>query len=94
VISSGGFFAYVEFPPAYANASSAIGLKRKQLGSEDVARVMGERLGVATLPGSFFMPDIESDVWDEIVDGEVLRQDRWLRCVLFSIADLGDTESR
>ncbi|ORY29560.1 pyridoxal phosphate-dependent transferase [Naematelia encephala] len=88
VDSIGGYFAYVSFPAAYLHASSVLGLKRKQLGSEDVARVLATRVGVVTLPGAFFMPPLNADdVWEEIVDGDMLRQDRWLR---FAVANVED----
>jgi hypothetical protein len=57
-----------------------LGLKRKKLGSEDISRVLALRFGVVTLPGGFFMPGLENDeVWEGIVDGEVLREDKWRR---------------
>lgn len=88
VISSGGFFAYVQFPEDYIYASSILGLKRKKLGSEDVARVLALRCGVVTLPGSFFMPPLADDEqWDDILNGETLRQDKWLR---FAVANVED----
>ncbi|KIR25848.1 arylformamidase [Cryptococcus deuterogattii 99/473] len=88
VISSGGFFAYVQFPEDYIYASSILGLKRKKLGSEDVARVLALRCGVVTLPGSFFMPFVADDEqWDNILDCETLRQDKWLR---FAVANVED----
>jgi aspartate/methionine/tyrosine aminotransferase len=80
VISSGGFYAFVEFPRDYLHASSALGLKRKRLGSEDISKVLALRFGVVTLPGGFFMPSLTDDeAWDEIVDGEILREDKWIR---------------
>jgi aspartate/methionine/tyrosine aminotransferase len=80
VISSGGYYAYVQFPHDYLFASSTIGLKRKRLGSEDVAKVLAQRCGVVILPGAFFMPNLRDDeAWDAVVDGEKLREDRWLR---------------
>lgn len=81
-MSTGGYFAYVQFPDHYLTASSALGLKRKRLGSEDVARVMAVQCGVISLPGSFFMPRVADDeAWDQVKGGETLRDDRWLRWV-------------
>ncbi|WVQ83575.1 hypothetical protein IAT38_005716 [Cryptococcus sp. DSM 104549] len=88
VISSGGYFAYVQFPSDYLFASSVLGLKRKKLGSEDVARVLATRCGVVTLPGSFFMPALSDDeAWDEVVGGDAVREDKWLR---FAVANVED----
>ncbi|WVR04061.1 hypothetical protein IAU60_001060 [Kwoniella sp. DSM 27419] len=90
VDSIGGFFAYVSFPARFASASSVLGRKRKRLGSEDIAKVMAERIGLVTLPGSFFMPNLNDDqVWEQDVlkGGEALREDRWLR---FSVANVSD----
>lgn len=81
--SIGGFFAYVSFPEEYILASACIGLKRKRLGSEDVGKVLAERFGVVTLPGGFFMPDLET--LGSL--GEGLKQDRWLR---FAVANIED----
>ena len=81
VISQGGFYAYVAFPEEYKTASSALGLKRKRLGSEDIGRVMALRCGVLTIPGAFFSPAGEEL---EALAGEgadTLKEDRWLRCV-------------
>jgi len=78
----GAYYAYVSFPSDYLYASSTMGLKRKRLGSEDIAKTLAKKLGVITLPGSFFMPNIGDDeVWDEIIDGERMREDRWIRWV-------------
>ncbi|WVQ94423.1 hypothetical protein IAU59_001502 [Kwoniella sp. CBS 9459] len=90
VPSTGGYFAYVSFPSDYQYASSVLGLKRKKLGSEDVAKFLAEKVGVVTLPGSFFMPDLkDQDVWEEDVlpGGEVLKEDKWLR---FAVANVDD----
>ncbi|WVQ73868.1 hypothetical protein IAR50_003449 [Cryptococcus sp. DSM 104548] len=88
VIASGGFFAYAQFPQEYIHASSVLGLKRKRLGSEDVARILATKCGVVTLPGSFFMPSVGDDeAWEEVVGGERVREDRWLR---FAVANVGD----
>jgi aspartate/methionine/tyrosine aminotransferase len=78
VASSGGFFAYVSYPLEYITAGTVIGKKRK-LGSEDVARELASRVGVLTLPGAFFMPDLGSPVWEGLNGGEQLQEDRWLR---------------
>lgn len=78
VASKGGYYAFVSFPEEYLSASSSIGLKRKRLGSEDVAKVLGLRCGVIVLPGGFFMPDLEGEGWDE-VKADKLKEDRWLR---------------
>ncbi|OCF34593.1 arylformamidase [Kwoniella heveanensis BCC8398] len=90
VPSTGGYFAYVSFPSDYQYASSVLGLKRKKLSSEDIAKVLAEKVGVVTLPGSFFMPDLkDQDVWEEDVlpGGEVLKEDKWLR---FAVANVDD----
>ncbi|WVW79746.1 hypothetical protein I302_101716 [Kwoniella bestiolae CBS 10118] len=90
VVSIGGYFAYVSFPRDYVHGSSNVGLKRKRLGSEDIASIMARRFGVVTLPGSFFMPDLnDGDVWERDVlrGGEGLREDIWLR---FAVANVGD----
>lgn len=78
--SSGGYFAYVSFPSEYLSASSSLGLKRKRLGSEDVAKGLAVKAGVVVLPGNFSMPDLEDvEVWEGVVGGQKLREDRWLR---------------
>lgn len=83
VESSGGYFAYVSFPSAFLKASSALGLKRKKLGSEDIAKALATRVGVVVLPGSFSMPDLEDDeIWEGVVGGQQLREDKWLRLVI------------
>jgi hypothetical protein len=83
VAASGGFYAYVSFPSDYLHASSALGLKRKRLGSEDIAKVLAKKCGVTVLPGAFFMPSTGDDeAWNEVVGGENLREDRWLRYVM------------
>ncbi|CAD6587214.1 MAG: hypothetical protein TREMPRED_004696, partial [Tremellales sp. Tagirdzhanova-0007] len=88
VVSTGGFFAYVQFPDHYLTAGSVLGLKRKRLGSEDVARVMAVQCGVICLPGSFFMPRVADDeAWNQVMGGEVLREDKWLR---FAVANVED----
>ena len=80
VCTMGGYYAYVSFPDHYRSASSALGLKRRQLGSEDIAKLLALRCGIIVLPGAFFMPNINDDeAWDEVVDGEKLREDRWIR---------------
>ena len=80
VASMGAYYAYVSFPSDYLHASSTMGLKRKRLGSEDIAKTLAKKFGVITLPGSFFMPNIGDDeVWDEIIDGDRMREDRWIR---------------
>ncbi|KAL7419837.1 hypothetical protein Q5752_005753 [Cryptotrichosporon argae] len=83
----GGFFAFVAFPEAYARASAALGIKRKHLGSEDIAKALALKAGVLVLPGSFFMPDLDSDVWDAVEGKEELMGDRWLR---FAVANVSD----
>lgn len=80
VASMGGYYAYVSFPSDYLHASSTQGLKRKRLGSEDIAKLLAKRCGVVVLPGSFFMPNVGDDeIWDRIIAGERLREDRWIR---------------
>lgn len=76
----GGYYAYVEFPSAYAN-SQALG--DGSVGSEEVAKYLATELGVICLPGSFFMPDFNDEIWKEIEDagGGELKADRWLRYV-------------
>ena len=75
VISSGGYFAYVQFPDHYLTIN-----KGKRLGSEEVAKILAEKCGVVVLPGGFIMPDVGDDgVWRRVVGGEVLREDKWLR---------------
>lgn len=82
VASSGGYFAYVSFPSEYLHASSNLGLKRKKLGSEDIAKGLAVKVGVIVLPGSFSMPDVDDDeLWEGVVGGQKLREDRWLRSV-------------
>ncbi|TXT11042.1 hypothetical protein VHUM_01793 [Vanrija humicola] len=89
VVSSGGYFAYVQFPAAYRERADALGLKAgESVGSEAVARALGERCGVVTLPGAFFMPPLEdAAVWDAIPEGDALRADQWIR---FAIANVSD----
>ncbi|KAK1920916.1 pyridoxal phosphate-dependent transferase [Papiliotrema laurentii] len=92
VAASGGFYAYVSFPSDYLHASSALGLKRKRLGSEDIAKVLAKKCGVTVLPGAFFMPSTGDDeAWNEVVGGENLREDRWLR---FAVANVEDNDVR
>ena len=80
VAAAGAYYAYVSYPEDYLHASSVLGLKRKRLGSEDVGKMLAERCGVITLPGAFFMPSIGDDEsWDNVVDGDKLREDRWIR---------------
>lgn len=70
----------MSFPDHYLTASSVLGLKRKRLGSEDIAKVLALRCGVVTLPGSYFMPPLGDDeAWEKIEGGETMREDRWLR---------------
>lgn len=91
VVSSGGYFAYVQFPEAYSTpeAAAALGVKAgDKVGSEAVGRALGERCGVVTLPGAFFMPPLEDDsVWAAIPGSEALRADQWIR---FAIANVSD----
>ncbi|KAK4689157.1 hypothetical protein P7C73_g919, partial [Tremellales sp. Uapishka_1] len=75
-VSSGGFFAYVQFPLEYKKTS------------EEVAKILASELGVITLPGSFFMPALEDPLWEELGDvGRLLKDDRWLR---FAVANVED----
>lgn len=76
----GGYYAYVEFPSDYTNRAETLGAGGR-VGSEDVARYLAQELGVVCLPGSFFMPESEDSVWEEIGDagGGELKADRWLR---------------
>lgn len=56
----------------------------EKVGSEAVARYLAEKLGVISLPGSFFMPDFrEEGSWGRIDEagGAELRADKWLRSV-------------
>nr|XP_018264389.1 arylformamidase [Kwoniella dejecticola CBS 10117]OBR86547.1 arylformamidase [Kwoniella dejecticola CBS 10117] len=90
VASIGGYFAYVSYPSDYSFASSTLGLKRKNLTSEDIAKILATKVGVVTLPGSFFMPPTSDDeAWenDVLKGGEILREDKWLR---FAVANVGD----
>ncbi|ORX36389.1 pyridoxal phosphate-dependent transferase [Kockovaella imperatae] len=91
VVSQGGFYAYVAFPEDYKTASSALGRKRKSLGSEDVAKVLSLQCGVLTLPGSFFCPSGEELEALEGAGTEQLREDKWLR---FAIANVDDEAVR
>lgn len=96
VVSSGGFYAYVEFPEGYAAAATnpkadkaaiaelALGGK---VGSEDVGRALATLCGVLTLPGCFFMPALDDPVWAHIQDGDAVRADRWVR---FAVANVSD----
>lgn len=82
VASVGAYSAYVAFPAAYARRREG-----QEGGSEAVAKVLGERVGVVVLPGSFFVPQEDGEqgmvferggqegerMWKE------LRGDRWLR---------------
>ena len=76
----GGYYAYVEFPSDYTKRAETLGAGGR-VGSEDVARYLAQELGVVCLPGSFFMPEFEDSVWEEIGDagGGELNADRWLR---------------
>lgn len=91
VLSSGGFYAYVEFPEAYTRAQSALGLAPDaKVGSEDVGRALALQCGVLTLPGCFFMPPLEGTEWKEI-EAEQMRSDRWIR---FAVANVSDETVR
>ena len=59
IAAGGAYFAYVSFPADYIHASSALGLKRRRLGSMEIAKELAERFGVVCLPGRFFEPDLE-----------------------------------
>jgi aspartate/methionine/tyrosine aminotransferase len=78
VSSMGGYYAYVEFPAVYLSNPL---LAAEGVGSEEVAGYLAQKLGVVCLPGSFFMPDKNDGVWNDIekAGGGVLREDRWLR---------------
>jgi len=77
----GGYYAYVQFPSAYTE--SEVLKSNGRVGSEEVAKYLATELGVVCLPGSFFMPPLEDEVWGDIEEagGGVLREDRWLRYV-------------
>lgn len=88
LISSGGFYAYVEFPEEFLSAQEQLGVKEgEKVGSEDVGRALALEAGVLTLPGCFFMPDLEDKVWDGIKGGDEMKRDRWIR---FAVANIDD----
>jgi len=76
VLSSGGFYAYVQFPDAYGD-----------IGSEEVGNKLATQCGVLTLPGCFFMPPLDSPEWASIKGAEVIHADRWIR---FAVANVSD----
>ena len=77
----GGYYAYVQFPSAYTK--SEVLRTHGRVGSEEVAKYLATELGVVCLPGSFFMPPLEDEVWGDIEEagGGELKEDRWLRYV-------------
>jgi len=77
----GGYYAYVQFPSAYTK--SEVLRTNGRVGSEEVAKYLATELGVVCLPGSFFMPPLEDEVWGDIEEagGGELKEDRWLRYV-------------
>lgn len=93
VLSSGGFYAYVEFPAAYVSEAgrraveAALGRTVERVGSGDVGEVLATKCGVLTLPGCFFMPDREDPVWAGVPGGDAMREDRWIR---FAVANVSD----
>lgn len=88
LISSGGFYAYVEFPEEFLSAQEQLGVKEgEKVGSEDVGRALALEAGVLTLPGCFFMPDLEDKVWGSIKGGDEMKRDRWIR---FAVANIDD----
>lgn len=88
VLSSGGFYAYVEFPEEYLSAQDKLGLCADQkVGSEDVGRALALEAGALTLPGCFFMPDLKDSIWDRIKGGDEMKRDRWIR---FAVANIDD----
>lgn len=95
VLSSGGFFAYVEFPAEYTSPAgrralaAALGVPEKGLrvGSGEVGQVLAMRCGVLTLPGCFFMPELDDPVWHDVRGGDAMREDRWIR---FAVANVSD----
>lgn len=92
VISSGGFYAYVEFPESFLAAQKALGLQDgDKVGSEDVGRALALQAGVLTLPGCFFMPDLGDSIWESIRGGDQMKQDRWIR---FAVANIDDESVR
>lgn len=93
VLSSGGFYAYVEFPAAYTDeggkraVEEALGRGVQRVGSGEVGEVLATKCGVLTLPGCFFMPDAEDPVWETVPGGESMKEDRWIR---FAVANVSD----
>jgi hypothetical protein len=90
VLSSGGFYAYVEFPEEYTAeaAREALGLGAGvAVGSEAVGQALATRCGVLTLPGCFFMPPLDDAVWDSIEGAHAIHADRWIR---FAVANVSD----
>ncbi len=93
VLSSGGFYAYVEFPEAYTSdagrkaLASALGVEVECVGSGEVGQALATRCGVLTLPGCFFMPELDDPIWASVQGGDAMRQDRWIR---FAVANVSD----
>ena len=77
VLSQGAYYAYVSFPSDYQLASGSLGLKRKRLGSEHIAKALALRCGVIILPGAFFTPPM--DELEEVKGAERLMDDTFLR---------------
>lgn len=95
VLSSGGFYAYVEFPEAFVSdkgrhaLANALRVPEKGLrvGSGQVGRVLATHCGVLTLPGCFFMPELDDPVWHDVRGGDAMQKDRWIR---FAVANVSD----
>ncbi|GMK54698.1 hypothetical protein CspeluHIS016_0112840 [Cutaneotrichosporon spelunceum] len=93
VLSSGGFYAYVEFPEAYTSDSgkkavaAALGKEVSRVGSRDVGHALATRCGVLTLPGCFFMPELDDRIWESVRGGDAMHEDRWIR---FAVANVSD----
>lgn len=73
VLSSGGFYAYVQFP--------------YDVGSESVGETLATQCGVLTLPGCFFMPPLDDPVWNDIPHAESIKQDKWIRFAIANVSD-------
>ncbi|BEI80221.1 hypothetical protein CcaverHIS002_0107500 [Cutaneotrichosporon cavernicola] len=93
VLSSGGFYAYVEFPEAYTSEkgrkalAAALGKEMTRVGSGDVGQALATRCGVLTLPGCFFMPELDDPIWASVRGGDAMHEDRWIR---FAVANVSD----
>jgi hypothetical protein len=59
----------------------------ERVGSGEVGQALATRCGVLTLPGCFFMPELDDPIWASVQGGDAMREDRWIR---FAVANVSD----